>query len=100
MTISKVETAKTAELAKLSFSASELTAMTVELKTILSYMNKLDELDTDTVSAKSIPDTPTVLRDDTPMRSLTPNQVFLNSENMAQFHFIVPKVIDLKNESE
>ena len=94
MSVSTKDVAYIAELAKLRFSDSEMVTMTSELNTILHYIEKLNELDTEgIVPLSGIHDPCNVLREDVELPTLTPAEVLHNAPDKQDRFFKVPKVI-------
>jgi aspartyl-tRNA(Asn)/glutamyl-tRNA(Gln) amidotransferase subunit C len=94
MKITKKEVERVAQLARLHLSDQELETMTGQLDTILSYVDKLDELDTSGIQ-------PTThafflcnaLREDTIVSSLPQADALANSPCHNGEAFIVPRVL-------
>jgi aspartyl-tRNA(Asn)/glutamyl-tRNA(Gln) amidotransferase subunit C len=94
MKISKEEVEHVAHLARLHLTAAELDQMTAQLDTILSYVAKLDELDSagvePTTHAFSITN---AFRPDQVKPSLEQREALSNGPQHDGESFIVPKVI-------
>ena len=94
MKITKEEVEHVAHLARLNLSEEELQKMTGQLDKILSYVAKLDELDTTgvepTTHAFSITN---AFREDTPHTSLDQEESLRNCAVKNKEAFIVPRVI-------
>lgn len=94
MKISPKEVEHVAGLAKLNMNDEELTRMTGQLDTILSYVAKLDELDTTgvepTTHAFSINN---AFREDEMQDSLPREEALANGPDVNGEAFVVPKVI-------
>lgn len=94
MGITKEEVKRVAHLARLHLSASELSTLTGQLDTILSYVDKLNELDTRGVQpmthAFSVSN---AFREDEVLGSLTREEALLNSPDQNGETFVVPRVI-------
>jgi aspartyl-tRNA(Asn)/glutamyl-tRNA(Gln) amidotransferase subunit C len=94
MKITQQEVERVAQLARLHLSNQELETMTGQLDTILSYVDKLDELDTSGIQ-------PTThafflcnaLRDDKVIPSLPQAEALANSPCHNGDSFIVPRVL-------
>jgi len=83
-----------AKLAKLKFSDEELQNFTNEMNQILTYMDKLNELDTTNVEPLIHPiENINVFRDDKLGKSLTTEEVLKNAPDRTDTFFRVPKVI-------
>lgn len=94
MKITRQEVEKTALLARLELSAEEAERMTAQLDTILSYVAKLDELDTAgvSVSAHSL-EAINAFRDDEVRPSLPRETALVNAPQHNDEAFVVPKII-------
>lgn len=94
MKINKKEVEHVAHLARLHLTDEELTQMTAQLDTILSYMAKLDELDTSgvepTTHAFSITN---AFRDDLVRDSLGQDEALANGPQQKGAMFVVPRII-------
>ena len=94
MKITTDEIAYVAKLARLHLSDSEVEAMAGQLDSILSYVDKLNELDT-----RDIPTTTHAIavenafRDDTVRTSLGQEESLANAPIKTQEAFVVPRVI-------
>jgi aspartyl-tRNA(Asn)/glutamyl-tRNA(Gln) amidotransferase subunit C len=94
MKITKEEVEKVAHLARLNLSEIELKTMTSQLDTILSYVVKLDELDT-----TGVPPTThafavcNAFREDWIVGSLPREESLANGPRQNGESFIVPRVI-------
>jgi|YNPMSStandDraft_2_1061718.scaffolds.fasta_scaffold08188_1 aspartyl-tRNA(Asn)/glutamyl-tRNA(Gln) amidotransferase subunit C len=94
MAVSKQDVEYIAALAKLSFSEAEKEKLTAELNTILTYVEKLNELDTSNVEPlQNINERVNVLRDDTPTEPLSNEAALQNAPDFQDRFFKVPKVI-------
>jgi aspartyl-tRNA(Asn)/glutamyl-tRNA(Gln) amidotransferase subunit C len=94
MAVTKKEVEKIAELARLKFSEEELENFTPQMNEILSYMDKLNELNTETVKPLSHPVEQTnVFREDEMKPSITNEEALKNAPSNDEHHFKVPKVI-------
>lgn len=94
MKITKKEVEHVAHLARLNLSPEELEKMTEQMDTLLSYVAKLDELDTKdiepTTHAFSISN---AFREDTVRNSLPRNEALANCPKRNEEYFIVPKIL-------
>ncbi len=94
MKITNNEVEHVAHLAKLNLTGEELSRMTGQLDSILSYVAKLDELDTTnvlpTTHAFSIHN---AFRDDETQDSLSRDDALLNAPQENGESFVVPKII-------
>jgi aspartyl-tRNA(Asn)/glutamyl-tRNA(Gln) amidotransferase subunit C len=94
MKISKEEVQHVARLARLELTQDEVERMTGQLDAILSYVAKLDELDTSEVSVTTQGKTlVNAFREDEVRVSLPRNQALANGPAQNEEFFIVPKVI-------
>ena len=84
-----------AKLAKLSFTEDEKTDFTEQFNEILSFMEKLNELDTSNVEPLShVIEVQNVLREDMVKESLPTENALKNAPSHTDQFFKVPKVID------
>ncbi len=94
MKISVEEVKHVATLARLAFPEDELDAFTQQLNSILTYIEKLEELDTEgvepTFHAVSL-DTP--YREDKIKDSPGPDVILANAPERDEDFFVVPRVI-------
>ena len=94
MKISREEVEHVAHLARLELKDQELVKMTEQLDNILSYVDKLGELDTENVKetthAFSISN---AFRDDVVQSSLDQDEALSNAPSDNGESFVVPKVI-------
>lgn len=94
MKISQQEVEHVAHLARLHLSREELRTMTTQLDMILSYVAKLDELDTSSVEptthALSVTN---AFREDKVKPSLTLREALANAPEHDEVFFVVPRVI-------
>lgn len=94
MKITREEVKHVAHLAKLNLSEEELVKMTGQLDNILSYVDKLDELDTTgvkpTTHAFSVSN---AFREDVVVESLSQGEAVANGPQQNGESFIVPKII-------
>ncbi len=94
MAVTKKDVEKIAELARLKFSEEELENFTPQMNEILSYMDKLNELDTENVNPLSHPVEQTnVFREDELKPSIPTEDALKNAPSKDEHHFKVPKVI-------
>ncbi len=95
MKISKQEVEHVAKLARLELSEQEMTLYTGQLSDILTYIEKLNELDTSQVEATAhVLDIKNVMRDDVPSTCLTQEQALANAPDKDAGHYRVPKIIE------
>jgi len=91
MTIQEVE--KIMRLAKLEFQSEEKAKLMKELEQIVSYLQKLEELDTEAVSDMQNSRHGDVFREDRVDSSLTQDEALDNAPKQSHGLFSVPKVI-------
>lgn len=83
-----------ADLAKLDFSEEEFSELTREMNSILEYMNKLNELNTDNVEPLLHPgELFNENREDIAVKGISKMEAFKNSKNNDDDFFIIPKII-------
>ncbi|HHX14960.1 MAG TPA: Asp-tRNA(Asn)/Glu-tRNA(Gln) amidotransferase subunit GatC [Fibrobacter sp.] len=83
-----------AKLSRLTLSEEDLESVSAHLGNILSHMEALRGLDLKNVEPMTgVENESTVLREDVPQPSLTPEQVFRNAPKVEDNHFVIPKVI-------
>ncbi len=93
VTINDVE--HIAKLAKLNFTEDEKSDFTRQFNEILSFMEKLNELDTTNVEPLShVIELRNVLREDIVKESLPTDDALKNAPSHTEQFFKVPKVID------
>ena len=94
MSITSSDIDKIAKLAKLNLSDDERKKFVSQLGDIISYVEKLGELDTTAVEPLAhVNELTNVSREDTSRPSLDENDVFKNSPQHDNEHFLVPKVL-------
>lgn len=94
MKITREEVEHVANLARLELQQDEIGRITAQLDTILSYVTKLNELDTDGISASSVtPGLGNVFREDEIRASLERERALANSCSQNGESFVVPRVI-------
>ncbi|MCW5206916.1 Asp-tRNA(Asn)/Glu-tRNA(Gln) amidotransferase subunit GatC [Desulfobulbus sp. F5] len=94
MKITLEEVEKTARLARLELSGEAIDKMTAQLDTILSYVAKLDELDTTGISAEThLFGATNAFREDEVRPSLPREKALANSPCHDQTAFVVPRII-------
>ena len=93
--IDEAQVRRVALLSRLELSDREITQFSGELSDIVTYIEKLNELDTENVEplAHCLP-VHNVLREDTPTPSLTNDQALANAPQREDEYFKVPKVLD------
>lgn len=94
MSVTKKDVEEIAGLAKLKFNNEELQNFTVQMNEILTYMDKLNELDTENVKPLSHPvEQVNIFREDKLKKSVSTEEALKNSPDKTDQHFKVPKVI-------
>ncbi|MCK5175735.1 MAG: Asp-tRNA(Asn)/Glu-tRNA(Gln) amidotransferase subunit GatC [Planctomycetes bacterium] len=93
--IDETQVRKVAKLARLQLDDAEVAQFSTDLSSIVEYIEKLNELDTDSVEplAHCLP-VHNVFRDDVVKPSLTVEQVLANAPQRADDFFKVPKILD------
>ena len=95
MKITKQEVEHVAALARLELSEQEKELLTSQLSNILTYVEKLNELDTKGVEPTAhVLDIRNVMRDDVPEESLTQERALANAPEKAAGHYKGPKSIE------
>ncbi|HWR72611.1 MAG TPA: Asp-tRNA(Asn)/Glu-tRNA(Gln) amidotransferase subunit GatC [Nitrospirota bacterium] len=95
MKITKQEVEHVAKLARLELSEQESGKLTDQLSNILTYVEKLNELDTTGVEPTAhVLDIRNVMREDVPAASLTQERALANAPEKAAGHYKVPKIIE------
>ena len=94
MKITRKEIENVARLARLELVGEEVDTMTRQLDTILSYVAKLDELDTEGVAVTThTQDVSNAFREDEVRRSLDREDALTNGPRQNGEAFVVPKII-------
>lgn len=93
--IDEKQVREVAMLARLDLTDSEVSEFAGQLSEILTYVEKLGELDTEGVEplAHSLP-VKNVFRDDVPGETLDRDLALKNAPDSDGLHFCVPKVLD------
>ncbi len=95
MAVTKKDVEYIANLARLSFNDEELENFTHELNEILSYVDKLNELDTGNVEPLShTVENKNVFRTDEVKPSIDREEALKNAPERTDEFFVVPKVIN------
>jgi len=95
MKITRQEVEHVAKLARLELSEQEKEKLTDQLSNILTYVEKLNELDTKGVAPTShVLEMSNVMRDDTPGVSLPQDRALANAPDKAAGHYKVPRIIE------
>ena len=101
MEINKEKVQKLAKLARLMFTSKETKSMQVDLKKILTFINKLDELNADDVSPLThIHNNAISTREDQAIKTNIKAEILKNSPNHNSDYVKVPKVLSTKNNAE
>jgi aspartyl-tRNA(Asn)/glutamyl-tRNA(Gln) amidotransferase subunit C len=95
MKITRVEVEHVARLARLELSEAELDTFTVQMDSILAYVEKLNALDTDGIvpTSHAVP-MENAFRPDQLRDAIGVDNALLNAPNHAESFFRVPKVIE------
>lgn len=84
-----------AELARLEFGEDKINRFTRDLNSILEYVNKLEEIDTENIEATANPvHMENAFRDDVPEQSLDREDVLMNAPDRQDGYFKVPRIIE------
>ena len=95
MKIEKETLHKIAHLARLELKPEEETALLASMESVLSWMEQLNEIDTnDVLPLTHISTEINVMRDDTPQPQLPRDKALFNSPIKDDTYFRVPKVIE------
>ncbi len=95
MAVTRKEVEYIANLARLTFNDEDLENFTHEFNEILSYMEKLNELDTENVEPLSHPvENKNVFRADEVKPSIDREDALKNAPERTEEFFVVPKVIN------
>lgn len=95
MKITRLEVEHVAKLARLELSDQEKEKLTDQLSNILTYVEKMNELDTRNVAPTShVLDITNVMRDDAPDDSLPQERALANAPDKAVGHYKVPRIIE------
>lgn len=91
----KISVEHLARLARLSLSGEEQKRFSDQINSILSYMEKLNELDTKDVEPTShVLSISNVMRDDLPKESLNRDDALMNAPDHTDKFYRVPKIIE------
>jgi aspartyl-tRNA(Asn)/glutamyl-tRNA(Gln) amidotransferase subunit C len=93
--IDEAQVRRVAVLSRLELSDAEVTRFSDQLSSIVEYIEKLNELDTDNVEplAHCLP-VHNVLREDVPRPSLSNEAALANAPEREDAYFKVPKILD------
>lgn len=99
MSLSIDEVRKVAKLARLEIPEAELPAMAEQLNRIFTYVDQLQQVNTDGIEPLAHPlPVQNVFRDDVPHTSLKPDEALQNAPARAGDYFRVPAVFDPSDE--
>ncbi len=85
---------KIARLSRLAFSKEEIISYTEQLNSILIYMEKLNELNTDDIEPTMNPNlNESIMRDDVVIQSLSLEETLSNTDESEEGYFQVPKIL-------
>lgn len=94
MKISTEEVQKVALLSRLAFAPAELEAMKDSMNSILTYMDELNQYDTEKVQPTvHAVEQYNVMREDVPHQSFTNEEALMNAPEKEDGYFKVPKII-------
>ena len=94
MSVTRKDVEKIAELAQLKFTDDELENFTTQMNEVLTYMEKLNELNTENVQPLAHPvEQKNVFREDVKKDSIKTDEALKNAPSSEDNHFKVPKVI-------
>jgi aspartyl-tRNA(Asn)/glutamyl-tRNA(Gln) amidotransferase subunit C len=97
--ITRDEVARLAALARLRLEEGEITTLSGQLETILSYVEQLGEVDVEAVEPTShVLPLATPLREDRPRPSLDPQRAVAEAPAAAGTAFAVPHVLEGEDE--
>jgi len=95
MAVTKDDVKHIAALARLKFSDEELDKFTSQFNDILSYMDTLNEVDTENIEPLNHPvDNENVLRKDIPVPGISRDDALKNAPETDGEFFIVPRIIN------
>jgi len=95
MKIDENQVVKVSRLARLELTDNEKTEFSRQLNDIIEYVEKINELPTDSVApADHIVDLNNVVREDCVGESLSVDEIEKVAPQFEERHFVVPKVID------
>jgi aspartyl-tRNA(Asn)/glutamyl-tRNA(Gln) amidotransferase subunit C len=95
MAVTKKDVEYIAALSHLKFGEEELEKFTHQLNDVLTYVEKLNELDTENIEPLSHPiENQNVFRDDKIKNSTSRSEALKNAPDKDEEHFRVPKVIN------
>ncbi len=93
--LSKEEIEHIAMLARLSLTEEEKELFSAQLSSILDYMEKLNELDTENIEPTShVLSLSNVMREDAPRDSISREDALVNAPDRTDKFYRVPKIIE------
>ncbi|NPA52296.1 MAG: Asp-tRNA(Asn)/Glu-tRNA(Gln) amidotransferase subunit GatC [Aquificae bacterium] len=93
--LKKEDVIKVAQLAKLRLKEEEIELFSKQLPQIVSFVEKLSELDTEDVKPfYEVIEKTTPLREDIPQKGLTQEQALSNAPEAENGFFVVPRVVE------
>lgn len=94
MSITKEDVLHVAELARLGLTEEEVPLVEKELNDVLSFMAKLNELDTEGISPTThVLDLYNVFREDLVLESMGVEDVLANAPDREEYYFRVPSIL-------
>jgi len=95
MRLNSQDVGRVAQLARLRLVPEELNQLTIQLQSILQYMEKLTEIDTSEIEpfTQSV-DSSNVFRDDVVTNNPNTDAILANAPETAKTFFKVPKIIE------
>ena len=95
MSIDKNTVKHISKLARISLDEKNVDSLTKNLSTIISFIEKLNELNTDkTIPLTSVIESSLITRKDEPKNEKIRDQILKNSPDKNEKFFVVPKVIE------
>ena len=95
MPIDKDTVKHISKLARISLDNKKVDSLTKNLSTIISFIEKLNELNTDkTIPLTSVIESSLITRKDEPKNEKIRDQILKNSPDKNEKFFVVPKVIE------
>ncbi len=95
MAITKDDVVYISKLSRISMSEKEIASFTSQLDSILEYMKKLNELDTDNIKPTShVLDVNNVVRKDEVVENSDREEILSNAPDLDNNFFRVPKIIE------
>lgn len=95
MKISKLKVKQVADLAKLNFSEQEIEKITKEMESLVSYVDKLNELNTSGITPREhILPIKNVFREDVTKKSFMRKKILENAPSSEKGCFRVPKTVE------